>query len=99
MNPSLLPDEKLRLRGEKKGLMDLVQKVVCAENGVSVTLRGCVIDTLRNSLASKKEASSLGRCIHRSCALTFQKILRTERGSEENAFFKEERERFPFSGS
>ena len=55
MNPSLLPDEKLRLRGEKKGLMDLVQKVVCVENGVSVTLRGCVIDTRRNSLASKRK--------------------------------------------
>ena len=50
MNPSLLPDEKLRLRGEKKGLMDLVQKVVCAENGVSLTLCGCVIDTRWNSL-------------------------------------------------
>lgn len=79
--------------------MDLVQKVVCAENGVSVTLRGRVIDTHRNSLASKKEASSLGRCIHLFRASIFQKILRTERGIEKNEFSEEERERFPFSGS
>lgn len=99
MDPSFLLEEKLRLRGEKKGLMDLVQKVVCAENGVSVTLRGRIIDTRQNSLASQKEASSLGRCIHLSRASIFQKVLRTERGIEKNEFFKEERERFPFSGS
>ena len=98
MNPSLLPDEKLRLRGEKKGLMDLVQKVVCAENGVSLTLCGCVIDTRRNALASKKEASSLGRYIHLSCASVFQKILRTERGSEKMHFLKRKEKDFLFQG-